>query len=60
MPLLIDYPEASTEQELLIPVQVKGEHEWRHISFSKLAGGGENYWFESNIETPIVISFDID
>lgn len=60
MPLLSDYPEASTEQNLLIPVQVKGEKEWRHIPASALSAESQNYWYESSLETPITLNFIVN
>lgn len=60
MPLLMDYPEASAEQELLIPVQVKGEERWRHIPASKLSGGTMSSWYETSLEEPIALSFNIE
>ena len=60
MPLLTDYPEASTEQDLLIPVQVKGEKEWRYIPATKLSATEMNCWYETSLETPIALSFLID
>lgn len=56
----MDYPEASAEQELLIPVQVKGEERWRHIPASKLSGGTMSSWYETSLEEPIALSFNIE
>ena len=60
MPLLTDYPEASTEQDLLIPVQVKGEKEWKHIPAAALSAESQNYWYESSLETPITLNFIVN
>lgn len=59
MPLLSDYPEASTEQDLLIPVQVKGEKEWRHLSLNSLSIGSGQCLYETSIEYPIITKLTI-